>query len=175
MITPEQWQKRVAKLYSNDRDRWRKKLEKSLPKGVTLDLRPGQILPYTQRDFEAWMWTKIQLGAILCPYCRAAIDILNMELDHKIPLRRGGDMSFENRDLICARCNKIKQDFTYDEFAVIVAFMEGPAAHFRQRLEGVLINGGVGAMMRHFPHKKKAQSGPKKIQQSLYFDELGEF
>jgi hypothetical protein len=47
--------------------------------------------------------------------------------------------------------------------------MRGPGAHFRQRLEGTLINGGVGAMMRHFPRQKKSDK-PKQTQEALYFD-----
>jgi 5-methylcytosine-specific restriction endonuclease McrA len=170
VIDIDQYRKRVAKLFSNDRDRWRRKLEKGLPKGVKLNLAPDAVLPYTQREFENWLWSKIQLQAILCPYCSAPIDILSMELDHKVPVRRGGDMNFENRECICRRCNQAKQDFTDTEFLLIVEFMRGPGAFFRQRLEGVLISGGVGRMMRHFPKTKKEQ--PKHTQDALEFSEF---
>jgi 5-methylcytosine-specific restriction endonuclease McrA len=176
MLSMSDYKKKVATLYSNDRARWRKVLEKGAPKGVKLDIPAAEVLPYTQAQFGKWLWSQIQLQVILCPYCHAPIDILSMELDHKVPLRRGGDMSFENRECICRRCNQCKGELTADEFRLLVTFMEKEGAHFRQRLEGTLINGGVGKMMRHFAKGKKHD--PTKVQPSLAFAgmaELGEF
>lgn len=177
MINIDQYRKRVAKLYSNDRDKWRAKLQKQAPRGVKIIIPASDVLPYTQQQFMEWMWTQIQLQAILCGYCRAPIDILSMELDHKTPLRRGGDMNLSNRQCICRRCNGIKGEFTHEEFLIIVAFMDGPAAHFRKRIEGMLTLGKIGNMMRRFPRKKTQKEGP--VQDSLYFSDasssLGEF
>jgi len=175
MIDVDQYRKRVAKLYSNDRDRWRKVLSKGLPENVKLDIPADEVLPYTQLEFQKWLWSQIQLQAILCPYCGAPIDILNMELDHKIPIRRGGTMAFDNRECICGRCNKVKGELTTDEFRLLVDFMSGPGAHFRQRLEGILINGGVGSMIRLFPKKKKANNQPQHTQETLGFNDMPEF
>jgi hypothetical protein len=53
--------------------------------------------------------------------------------------------------------------------------MQGPGAPFRQRLEGVMRNGGIGNMMRNFPRKDvKGVKKPAK-QEAIYFAELGEF
>jgi 5-methylcytosine-specific restriction endonuclease McrA len=175
MIDMDQYKTRIATLYKNDRDRWRKVLSKGLPKTVKIDIPADKVLPYTQREFGQWLWSQIQLNAVLCPYCRAAIDVLSMELDHKTPLRRGGDMAFTNRECICRRCNTAKGQFTADEFRLLVVFMEGPGAHLRARLEGLLISGGQGQMMRHFPKQKKGDAKPKHTQEALYFDELGTF
>jgi 5-methylcytosine-specific restriction endonuclease McrA len=178
MIDTEQYKARVAKLFSNDRDRWRKKLEKQTPKGVKIVIPAQDVLPYTQQQFAQWLWSQIQLQAILCPYCRTPIDILSMELDHKTPLRKGGDMSFENRQCICKRCNGCKGAFTHEQYLLIARFMDGPAASFRQQLEGVLANGNHASMLKFFPRQKKTKKdGP--VQDSLYFSnapsELGDF
>ena len=174
MIDLKQYQKRVAQLYDNDRARWRKVLQRGMPKGVLLDIAPADVLPYTQAQFGKWLWTQIQFGAILCPFCGAPIDILSMELDHKTPLRRGGGMKFENRECICRRCNQVKGELCREEFVLLVAFMQTDGAHFRTRLEGVLINGGVGRMMRHFPKAENKGKKPAK-QEAIYFAELPEF
>jgi hypothetical protein len=174
MIDFKMYQKRVAQIYNHDRERWRKVLSKGMPKGVLLDIAPADVLPYTQAQFGQWLWTQIQLGAILCPFCGAPIDILNMELDHKTPLRRGGGMEFENRECICRRCNQVKGELCREEFILLVVFMQTDGAHFRTRLEGVLINGGVGRMMRHFPKAENKGKKPAK-QEAIYFAELGEF
>lgn len=175
MIDLKHYQKRVAQLYNHDRERWRKVLQKGVPKGVLLDIAPADVLPYTQAQFGKWLWTQIQFGAILCPYCGAPIDILSMELDHKTPLRRHGGPELSNKQVICRKCNGSKGDFTHEEYVEIVMFMQGPGAPFRQRLEGVMRNGGIGNMMRNFPRKDaKGVKKPAK-QEAIYFAELPEF
>ena len=154
MIGPEQYMKRARTLYSNDRDRWRKRLQKKAPKGVILDIPADEVLPYSQAQFVTWLRTQIEYNAVLCPYCRAAIDIISMQLDHKTPLNRGGGPGLDNKQVICARCNSAKGEFTEYEYNLIVEFMNGPGASFRQRLEGVLTNGSMGKMLRNFPKKK---------------------
>lgn len=177
MLTLEQFQTRTKALYGSCRDRWRVKLRKSMPKGVALDILPGDVLPFTQQEFSKWMWAQIGLNAIPCPYCRAPIDILNLSLDHRTPLRRGGGPELSNLQPICKRCNSAKGEFTHEEYLLIVAFMEGAGSHIRQRLEGCLINAGVGNMMRKFPRDKKG--GPSKkgfvATQNRLDLELGDF
>lgn len=174
MISIDDYKVRTNKLFERNRERWKKRLLKSLPKGVTLQLSPSEILPYTRIDFQRWLWGQIQLGAILCPYCRAAIDVLSMELDHVIPLKRSGGPGLDNLEVICARCNKVKGELTGEEYKLVVAFLEGPGAHFRQRIEGILINGGVGNMLRNFPRHAKKSAGAKVRQNWLDF-EVDEF
>lgn len=178
MIDIEQYRKRVARLYSHDRDRWRAKLQSKAPHGVKLCIAPDQVLPYTQRDLEKWMWSQIQLQAILCIYCSAPIDILSLQLDHKTPLRRGGGPDLDNKQIMCARCNRSKGQFTHEEYLLIVEFMRGPAAYFRQRLESVL---SMGNSNMNFPGKGKGKPKVERrhTQDSLYFsnaaNELGDF
>ena len=176
MIDLKMYQKRVAQLYNDERKWWRKELEKQATKaGFVLDVALDEILPYTQAQFGKWLWTQIQLGVILCPYCGAPIDILSMELDHKTPKRRHGGPELANKHCICKKCNGSKGDFTHEEYVEIVKFMQGPGAPFRQRLEGVMRNGGIGNMMRNFPRKDaKGVKKPAK-QEAIYFAELPEF
>jgi 5-methylcytosine-specific restriction endonuclease McrA len=178
MIDMEMYKKRVATLYADERTRWRKQLQKSVPKNIKLDLRPNQILPFTQQEFGKWMWqTQIQLNAILCHYCSAPIDILSLQLDHKTPLRKGGGPELANKQCICARCNRTKGQFTHEKYLLIVEFMRGPGAHFRAELEGVL---SMGNSNMNFPGgrngKPKGGKKPQHTQETLYFsDDPGEF
>lgn len=175
MLTRDDFNLRGTKLFSNLRDKWKARLQKTAPKGVILDLMPDQILPFTRNDFLSWLWKQIGLQAISCPYCRAPIDVLSMQLDHKTPLKRGGSPHLDNLHCACGRCNKAKGEFSHDEYLLIVAFMEGPGVTFRQRLEGVLINGNMGNMMKNFPRKKSDKPRTKKVQEVLYFSELPPF
>ena len=177
MIDTDQFQKRTDTLYKTCRDRWKKVLEKGLPKGVSLDLKPDQILPFTRLEFQKFIWKELGLQARPCPYCRTPIDVLSMQLDHKTPLSRKGGPDLSNLQCLCKECNGSKGNFTHEEYTLLVEFMERQGASFRKRLEGVMRNGGMATMMRFFPKQKKGETRKKKTskkQDSLYF-ELGKF
>lgn len=161
MLDVEQFEKRANQLFESCRARYRKVLQKRLPKGMTmLDIKADSILPFSRREFHQWLWRQMGLQAILCPYCKAPIDILSMQLDHKTPLRRGGGPELSNLQCICKDCNGSKGEFTEDEYRLLVVFMECPGASFRKRLEGVLRNGGMATMTRFFPRKEKKAAKP---------------
>ena len=175
MLTTKDFERRANQLFESCRDRWRKKLNKGLPKGIQLNIKPEDVLPFSRREFQAWLWDAVGLQAIQCPYCRAVIDVMTLQLDHKTPLIRGGDPELANLQLLCKGCNGSKGNFTHEEYTLIVIFMEGPGASFRQRLEGVMRNGGMATMMRFFPRDKSKQKRPTKVQDSLEFTDLPDF
>ena len=160
MLDTGQFIKRANQLFESCRDRWRKVLQKGLPKRVELDIAPEDILPFTRREFTAWLWAQMGLQAILCPYCRAPIDILSLSLDHKTPLRRSGGPELDNLQVLCKGCNGSKGEFTHEEYSALVVFMESEGAAFRKRLEGVMRNGGMAVMIRFFPRKTKKAVKP---------------
>jgi len=49
---------------------------------------------------------KMQKG--ICAGCGKAFDILNLEVDHIVPKTKGGGDYFENYQLLCGSCNRIK-------------------------------------------------------------------
>jgi 5-methylcytosine-specific restriction endonuclease McrA len=176
MLTTKNFETRANALFESCRDRWRKKLNKGLPKSVQINIAPEDVLPFSRREFQAWLWKAVGLQAVSCCYCRAPIDIMNLSLDHKTPLRRGGGPELENLQPICKGCNGTKGEFTHEEYSLIVLFMEGPGASFRQRLEGIMRNGGMAIMMRFFPGRDKAKKKrPSKVQDSLEFTDLPDF
>lgn len=172
MISIEDFQTRSNAIFDANRARWRRKLETGLPKGVSLQIASHEILPYTRKEFGAWLWKRIQLGAIQCPHCRAAMDILSLQVDHMIPLSRGGGPGLDNLEPICHRCNTVKADLTRDEYVRLIQFFDGPGSTFRARIEGALINGSMAKMTRFFPRAPK--KGTKLPQPRLSL-ELGEF
>jgi site-specific DNA-methyltransferase (adenine-specific) len=46
----------------------------------------------------------------LCNACGTAFDIRNLEIDHIIPKAKGGGDYYENYQLLCSSCNRIKGD-----------------------------------------------------------------
>lgn len=63
---------------------------------------------------------------VLCYYCFKNLDFTSperwtynpdfAEIEHKMPLSRGGAHSYENCVLACSKCNKSKNDMTVEEF-----------------------------------------------------------
>ncbi len=172
MIDTDDFRKRASQLFEDCRTRWRKQLQKSAPKRVKIVIAPENVLPFSRDQFYSWLWKQTGLQAVPCPYCRTPIDILSLSLDHKTPLRRGGGPELGNLQVICKRCNGVKSSFTAEEFQLLVNFMDGPAAHFRRRLEGALINGGHASMIKFFPRQKKVDNQSKHTQDSLEFTEF---
>jgi site-specific DNA-methyltransferase (adenine-specific) len=46
----------------------------------------------------------------LCNACKTKFDIRNLEIDHIVPKAKGGGDYYENYQLLCGSCNKIKGD-----------------------------------------------------------------
>lgn len=66
---------------------------------------------YTKEDIA--LLYEVQKG--ICIYCEEALDG-KYEIDHKIPVARGGSSWPENLQLLCRPCNRRKSDFTHEEY-----------------------------------------------------------
>jgi len=51
-----------------------------------------------------------------CPYCKCILNKKYIEIDHKIPLSRGGQNKLENLVVCCRSCNRRKGAMTDKEF-----------------------------------------------------------
>jgi 5-methylcytosine-specific restriction endonuclease McrA len=63
-------------------------------------------------------------GAMKCRYCGRVCDISEVELDHEIPLSRGGGLGLDNIGTPCARCNAAKGQSTSEEWTLFMQFLE---------------------------------------------------
>jgi 5-methylcytosine-specific restriction endonuclease McrA len=57
-----------------------------------------------------------------CPYCGALLTEQTWEIDHVVPVSRGGATAHRltNLQVICRRCNLAKSDLTREEFASLM-------------------------------------------------------
>ena len=53
---------------------------------------------------------------IACHWCDAVVSTERIQIDHVIPLSRGGKHSLGNLCASCVECNELKRDKTPDEF-----------------------------------------------------------
>jgi site-specific DNA-methyltransferase (adenine-specific) len=56
----------------------------------------------------------------LCNACGKYFDIWNMEIDHIIPKSKGGGDYYENYQLLCSHCNKLKGNRTMEYVRLII-------------------------------------------------------
>lgn len=56
----------------------------------------------------------------LCAYCAVFLDN-EFDVDHMVPLSRGGTNDWRNLALTCVNCNRRKRDLTAEEFWMILA------------------------------------------------------
>lgn len=58
-----------------------------------------------------------------CAYCGKPIAFGAMQVDHVVPLRKGGEDTLENMLPACRSCNHYKSTLTVEQFRVAVARM----------------------------------------------------
>lgn len=51
-----------------------------------------------------------------CAYCGCELEYKDMQVEHKVPLKRGGADEFENMLPSCRSCNHYKHTLTVEEF-----------------------------------------------------------
>ena len=58
-----------------------------------------------------------------CAYCGEPIGFCAMQVDHVIPLRKGGEDTLENMMPACRSCNRYKSTLTVEQFRAAVERM----------------------------------------------------
>lgn len=67
-----------------------------------------------------------------CAYCGRDIDERWFQVDHIVPVHRGGSNDIGNLNPACPRCNQWKSGFTVDEFRCVVGFSNHGAPSFSE-------------------------------------------
>ena len=85
------------------------------------------VRPTRRRPFEAGQKEALfrsQDGR--CMYCGAERDIREFQIDHMMPVVRGGPHEMANFQLLCGPCNNRKRDYTDEEFRQRFSELTGP-------------------------------------------------
>ena len=111
-LTHHFWRKKAYAANSVARNRYAK--EKAIPiREVSLTdidhiVKPQQLAKLYQE----------QKG--ICKYCKVALTVENISIDHIIPVSRSGSNAPENLQLVCQDCNYLKRMRTHPEFVEFV-------------------------------------------------------
>ena len=73
------------------------------------ELTPETIRLIYENNIKKW-------GELTCYLCLTPIANKKENLEHKVPLSRGGTNAYENLDIACERCNKSKKNKTVNEY-----------------------------------------------------------
>src|SRR5258707_2286140 len=140
---------RVTSLYGSQQNRAREKRNKN---GRTI--KPGYVVPFDKKQFTAWLLDRFHgengTGVIPCRYCRRPIDVYNCQLDHSVPLARGGPPGLDNLTATCAPCNDIKGKLTAEEMDFFLSKLVEMGNHFRN-----------GAAVANITHRLESYSKMK--------------
>jgi hypothetical protein len=141
MFTEKQFHDRASSIYDGQRDREKKRLIKALPTNVPFPFSGDEILPYSRKEFCSWLFARVGLGVIICPYCKAPIHLLTLTIDHSIPLSVGGSLGLDNQEPTCERCNLLKGELCPEEFRELLRLLDQATPHLRAYVEKCLLNG----------------------------------
>lgn len=135
MLTVEIFDERVEAL-------WASQKRMAAPKKWHSGRRAGMVrtpalpIQFRKPDLRAWLWQKVGLNAVACPYCGVPIDILSLTLDHIFPRSAGGAFALDNTAVICRDCNERKGNLTHEAFTALLAFARENLSGYDQ---GVLL------------------------------------
>lgn len=99
-----------------------------------------------------------KMEAWQCLYCKVWVVIQDLELDHFVPLARGGANTLDNLACSCHKCNQRKGALTGEEYARVLEFARlnlSPAAE--QYLLTTLQGAGQTQRLR-FERKEKGKA-----------------
>lgn len=78
-----------------------------------------------------------------CKYCKKLLRINNYQIDHLIPISKGGPSNIENLEIICATCNRIKGSLSYKHFMLLLTWLNTQdkelSENIRLRLAGIKV------------------------------------
>ena len=70
------------------------------------------------RKLRASQWWKQKLASGLCHYCEQKFSKIELTMDHKIPISRGGRSTKGNIVVCCKDCNNAKKNSTPADMAL---------------------------------------------------------
>jgi len=165
---------RTASIYNSMKARFKEKRNK---RGRIL--RIGRELPFQRYQFQDWVAMKLggPSGTVQCRYCRKFLTAMDLGVDHVEPVSQGGSLGFDNLDICCDECNRLKGNLTLRTFmwvldAMMKAGLPGEmTAADRKNLESRLKTGGMqyrGKFVKEKPPILAASSGQKAPSVSLF-------
>lgn len=107
--------------YNNMRNRF---CEVRLRDGTVLSA--ARELGFSLVEFRNWircLLGGVENGLVNCAYCNAILDLQTLQIDHRLPVSRGGSLGFENLAACCENCNLQKGEMSDAAFIALLNFI----------------------------------------------------
>jgi 5-methylcytosine-specific restriction protein A len=78
-----------------------------------------------------------------CPYCESRLTPKGFQLDHCVPLARGGTWTLNNLQPVCTSCNRRKHALLDYEYRNLLEFLECGSDYMRTNVLARLAAGGA--------------------------------
>jgi 5-methylcytosine-specific restriction endonuclease McrA len=93
-------------------------------RGRAVIVPPVADLPFTMEEFREWLQSRFTNGGTTpCVYCCAPVDLMKCQIDHALPISRGGGRFFGNLCIACPECNQAKGKMNSREFQELLRLL----------------------------------------------------
>lgn len=158
MLTTDIFRERVTALYDSQKRMAAAKKWKSGKRAGTIRV-PAAVIHFSKDELTHWLWKRVGLNAIPCPYCHQPIDIRSLTPDHIVPRSIGGEFTLANMEPICEDCNHRKGNMTRDGYVQLLGFARANlSAHDYDTLLARLKAAHHGSAQRFHRGQKQQQT-----------------
>lgn len=173
MLTIEVFRERVTALWDSQKRMAAPRKWKS-GRRAGMVRHEGAAIQFTKEQLQRWLWERVGLNAIACPYCHAPIDIVSLTLDHIVPRSLGGEFALSNMEPICEDCNAAKGDLSKPAFVALLGFAHTLSAYDQSTLIKRLRAAHHGAAQRFFRDKALQRRTPTAVARPAHQPTLDE-
>lgn len=76
-----------------------------------------------------------------CKYCKRILRVNNYQIDHLIPISKGGPSNLDNLQILCSSCNRIKGSFSEKNLLLLFEWLKEQDKDFARDLKIRLAGG----------------------------------
>ena len=105
-------------------------------------------------------------GVWTCGYCQRPLVLTDVQIDHDVPLVRGGAAALYNQVVACKLCNQTKGELTGVEFLALMGLLRSLGWAAESYVTTALRMVGIAKRQRFFPRTPKPATASVPLTQT---------